>query len=679
LVPDAYRGMDRFEARKTVIKDITAEGLAVMVPNPKAGSIPPYDNTCRAGFTPPPVDENGEPTYIPYIESKKIMQPFCDRSRVVMEPMLTDQWYVDAEKLAGPARDAVTDGRVKIMPESGEKVYFHLMENIEPWCISRQLWWGHQIPVWYGPREIGGAGRFVSLADEAMRFCAATYEEAKNEILKYYQKQTEKTVILELYERDELAGNITTANIEGDRREAALPLWNITGEDVVIRIYRDPDVLDTWFSSGLWPIGTLGWPDENDPAFRKYFPTSTLITGQDILFFWVARMMMMQLEITGKVPFSTVYLHQLVRDENGVKMSKTLGNVIDPLDMIDEFGADAVRFTMTSMAAIGGSLKLSTDRIKGYRNFTTKLWNAARFTELNGVFGSDESPTQFRLNSDISQTLNKWIIGEVVKTREAVDTALTAYRFNDAANTLYSFVWGTFCDWYIEFSKPLLYGDNPAVLAETRAVMGWALDQCLILLHPIMPFITEELWGITGSRTKMLIHADWPTYQAADYVDENADREMNWVITLIEAIRSARMSMHVPVGLKIPMLTIELDDAGRTAWHHNEALIKRLARIDGLSPADAVPKGAITIPVRGGVFALPLADVIDLDEEKLRLQKTISKLSGGLNGLRARLDNPNFVASAPADVVADSRKQLSEKENELEKLNAALRRLDELA
>ncbi len=579
LVPDEYRGLDRFEARRRVVADIDAEGLMIMV------------------------------------EDKKIMQPFCDRSKVVMEPMLTDQWYVDAEKLAGPAREAVGDGRIKIMPQSGEKVYFHWMENIEPWCISRQLWWGHQIPVWYD--------------DEGNQYCAASEEEARQ--------------------------------MAGDKE-----------------LSRDPDVLDTWFSSGLWPIGTLGWPD-NTPELQKYFPTNDLITGQDILFFWVARMIMMQLEVAHDIPFHTVYLHQLVRDEKGVKMSKTLGNVIDPLETIDEFGADALRFSMASMAAIGGVLKLSMERVKGYRNFTTKLWNAARFAEMNAAFGAE---TTARIDDIASfrpkATANRWIIGEVARAREELDASLAAYRFNDAANGLYAFVWGKVCDWYVEFSKPLLNGDDADLATETRATMNWVLDQCLILLHPIMPFVTEELWSMDPARQKMLVHADWPNHSAADLLDPEADREMNWTIALIEAIRSARMQMHVPAGLKIPMLQIELDDAGRTAWMNNETLIARMARIDRLSEAAEVPKGAITIAVEGGTYALPLADIIDIGAEKERLEKSLGKLQKEIGGLSGRLNNPKFVESAPETVVSETRENLRNREQEAEKLAAALTRLDSL-
>ncbi|MGJ8585495.1 MAG: valine--tRNA ligase [Marinosulfonomonas sp.] len=618
LVPDAYRGLSSAQARKAVIADIDAEGLMIMV------------------------------------EDKKIMQPFCDRSKVVMEPMLTDQWYVDAAKLAVPALEKVKDGTVTIMPESGEKVYYNWMENIEPWCISRQLWWGHQIPVWYGP-GITKDGHIDYAPGSERLFCAASFKEVAAQAREVYGAD-------EVHERSGMSDALED-QLEG-----------FADNHKTISLWRDPDVLDTWFSSGLWPIGTLGWPNDTD-ELRKYFPTNTLITGQDILFFWVARMMMMQLEVTGEVPFDTVYLHTLVRDEKGVKMSKTLGNVVNPLELIDEFGADAVRFNMAAMAGIGASLKLNTERVKGYRNFGTKLWNAARFAEMNGVFEPGNIHTGAIRSADAKQTLNKWIIGEVAKTRTEVDTALTAYRFNDAANALYSFVWGTFCDWYIEFSKPLFYSEDEEIIAETRRVMGWALDQCLILLHPMMPFITEELWGSIGPRANMLVHEDWPEFETSEFVDENADREMNWVISLIEEIRSVRQQMHVPAGLKVPMLQIELDQAGQDAWSRNESLIMRLARVDSLTPADEMPKGAVTIAVAGATFALPLADIIDIAEEKARLEKAMEKLAKELGGLRGRLNNPKFVASAPEQVVAETRENLAEREEEEGQLKAALDRL----
>lgn len=407
---------------------------------------------------------------------------------------------------------------------------------------------------------------------------------------------------------------------------------------------------------------------------QKYFPTSTLITGQDILFFWVARMMMMQLAVVGDIPFDTVYLHGLVRDAKGKKMSKSTGNVIDPLEIIDEYGADALRFSSAAMAAMGGVLKLDMQRIAGYRNFGTKIWNAVRFAEMNEVYLNGAPSSEV---PQASATVNKWIIGETAKVRELVDEALDAYRFNDAALGLYAFVWGKVCDWYVEFAKPLLGSEDEAVKAETRATMGWVLDQCLILLHPIMPFITEELWGETAKRDGMLVHADWPTY-GSDLVDADADREMNWVISVIDNVRSARSQMHVPAGLKVPMLVTELDDAGKGAWARNEALIKKIARIDSLTDVADFPKGCVTVAVDGGTFGLPLADIIDVDEEKARLEKTLGKLAKELGGLRGRLNNPKFVASAPAEVVEEARENLAAREEEEAKLNAALARLAEL-
>ena len=589
LVPDEYRGLDRMEARERVVAAITVEGNAVMIPNPKAG-------------------DDGEADLIPHVENKPIMQPFGDRSKVVIEPMLTDQWFVETAKIVGPALDAVRDGTVQIIPESGEKTYYHWLENIEPWCISRQLWWGHQVPVWFD--------------EKGNQYCAATEAEA----------------------------------------QAQAPGKTLT---------RDPDVLDTWFSSGLWPIGTLGWPEQN-AALDKYFPTSTLITGQDILFFWVARMMMMQLAVVDQIPFDTVYLHGLVRDAKGKKMSKSTGNVIDPLDIIDEYGADALRFTNAAMASIGGVLKLDMQRIQGYRNFGTKLWNAARFAEMNEAVLSDGTVPM------ADQAVNKWIIGETAKVREVVDAAFDTYRFNDAAQALYAYVWGKVCDWYVELSKPLMNGNDEAAKEETRRVMGWVIDQCLILLHPIMPFITEELWGALGERAKMVVHADWPTYTAAELVDAVADREMNWVISLIEGIRSARSQMRVPAGLRIPMIVTELDAAGQAAWDRNEAMILKLARVVDLTHADAFPKGSITVAVPGGTFGLPLADIIDIDAEKERLEKSLGKLAKELGGLRGRLNNPKFVASAPDEVVEEARTNLAEREEEEVQLKAAMDRLNEI-
>ena len=635
LVPEEYRGLDRFEARKRVVADITAEGLAVMTVEEQKDD---EGNTIEVA--------------VPHVENKPIMQPFGDRSKVVIEPMLTDQWFVETDKIVGPALDAVKNGDVKILPESGEKTYYHWLENIEPWCISRQLWWGHQVPVWYGPDKQNDETLFFSVTGDVAppkQFCCANEEEFIAQAEAFYGKPVE---------------------IVESMSEAAS--GGFPSDATAVKVWRDPDVLDTWFSSGLWPIGTLGWPEQTD-ELQKYFPTNVLITGFDIIFFWVARMMMMQYAVVGQKPFDTVYVHALVRDEKGKKMSKSLGNVLDPLELIDEYGADAVRFTLTAMAAMGRDLKLSGNRIAGYRNFGTKLWNAARFAEMNGVY---DAYTGTR--PEAHETVNRWIIGETARMREEVDAALAAYRFNDAANALYSYVWGKVCDWFVEFSKPLLNSDDTKVAGETRQTMGWVLDQCMILLHPIMPYVTEELWGNLGSRAKMLIHTDWPTY-GAELIDTDADREMNWVIALIEDIRSARAQMHVPAGLKIPMILQTLDEAGRTAWARNEALIMKMARLDSLTEMADLPKGCITIAAEGGLFALPLADIIDVGEEKARLEKTLGKLAKEMGGLRGRLNNPKFVASAPQEVVEESREMLAVKEAEESKLNAALVRLTELA
>ncbi|UWQ96564.1 valine--tRNA ligase [Rhodobacteraceae bacterium M385] len=603
LVPDHLRGLDRFEARKRVVDEITAEGLAVMcaADDPRLGLKPKKKSGEDA--------EAEEPSEVPLVEAKPITQPFGDRSKVIIEPMLTDQWFVDTAKIVEPALDAVRSGRTKILPEQHRKVYFHWLENIEPWTISRQLWWGHQIPVWYD--------------EDGTQYCAATEEEA-------------------------------VAQADGKA------------------LTRDPDVLDTWFSSGLWPIGTLGWPEQT-PELEKYFPTSTLVSGFDIIFFWVARMMMMQLAVVDDIPFRDVYVHALVRDEKGRKMSKSIGNVLDPLELIDEYGADALRFTLTAMAAMGRDLKLSTDRIQGYRNFGTKLWNAARFAEMNEC-----KPDASFDPTTPTQTVNKWIVTETAKARIAHDEALANYRFNDAASGLYQFVWGKVCDWYLEFAKPLFASGDDAVIAETRATMAWVIDQCLILLHPTMPFITEELWGEITARDTMLVHTDWPTY-GEDLIDDASEREMSWVINLIESIRSARQQMHVPAGLKVQLLQSDLDAAGQTAFTNNAAMIQRLARLSEVTPTDAFPKGTVTIAVDGGTFGMPIADIIDVDEEKARLEKTLGKLAKELGGLRGRLNNPKFAQSAPAEVVEETKANLAAREEEEARLKQALARLAEVA
>ncbi len=583
LVPDEYRGLDRFEARKKVVAEITAEGLAVMT-----------DST----------DNDGNFSTKPFVESKSIMQPFGDRSKVVIEPMLTDQWFVETSKIVKPALDAVKNGEIKIIPASGEKTYYHWLNNIEPWCISRQLWWGHQVPVWFDK--------------DGNQYCAVTESEAQEQ----------------------------------------------AGSDV--QLTRDPDVLDTWFSSGLWPIGTLGWPEDSS-ALNQYFPTSTLVTGQDILFFWVARMIMMQLAVRNEIPFDTVYLHGLVRDAKGKKMSKSTGNVVDPIDIIDEYGADALRFTNASMASIGGVLKLDTQRIAGYRNFGTKLWNAARFASLNEAKFGVSVPTA-------KETVNRWIVGETVKALNEVNIAFDQFRFNDAAQVLYSFVWGTVCDWFVELSKPLLNSADFKIKSETQQTMGWVIDQCLILLHPIMPFITEELWETLSQRNEMLVHCDWPEFDSA-LIDHAADLEMNWVVNLIESIRSARAQLRVPAGLKIPMIFLKMDSDAKQAWENNSEMIQKLARITELTSAEDIPKGSIAISAKGASFALPLEDIIDVNEEKKRLSKSLDKLQKEISALKGRLQNSKFIESAPEEVILETQENLVLREEEEAKLSSAASQL----
>ena len=660
LVPDHLRGLDRFEAREKVVAEITAEGLAVMT----EATDPRLGKPVKAPVAPEEggEDRTEEQNLVPLVEAKPIMQPFGDRSKVVIEPMLTDQWFVDAEKVVGPALDAVRSGRIRIMPESGEKTYYHWLENIEPWCISRQLWWGPPDPGLVHPRR----GRLVpGLRRDRGRGPREGHGDlARGHGIPHRRRRARGR-----------RGPAGTARDHGRHRRghhphlrrpdaaADVPRCGCAGYVVLVRPLAHRDARLARGNAG---------------QCSGISPTDVLVTGSDILFFWVARMIMMQLAVVDEVPFHTVYLHQLVRDEKGKKMSKTTGNVIDPLEVVEEYGADALRFNNAAMASIGGVLKMSMDRIAGYRNFGTKLWNACRFAEMNEVFTAHETAEDPAWVVPAQQTVNRWILGETARVRETVDLALAEYRFNDAANALYAFVWGKVCDWYVEFSKPLFADENPAVVTETRATMAWVLDQCLIMLHPIMPFITEELWGTLGTRSKMLVHTDWPTYAAADVVDTKAEAEMSWVIALIEGVRSARAQMHVPAGLYVPLLVTGLGAEDRAAWERNEALIKRLARIESLSEVTEFPKGCVTVPVGSATFGMPLADIIDVAAEKARLEKSITKLAKEIGGLRGRLKNPKFAESAPPEVVEEARDNLAAREMEEAKLQEALARLAEL-
>jgi valyl-tRNA synthetase len=603
----AMHGTDRFAARKAIVARLEEMGL---------------------------VDK---------IEPNTHVVPHGDRSNVVIEPYLTDQWYVNAKELAKPAIAAVRSGKTKFVPKNWEKTYFDWMENIQPWCISRQLWWGHQIPAWYGP--------------DGKVFVALTQTEAQAEADKHYGKKAALT--------------------------------------------RDEDVLDTWFSSALWPFSTLGWPDTTD-ALKRYYPTSTLVTGFDIIFFWVARMMMMGLHFMKEIPFHDVYIHALVRDAAGAKMSKSKGNVIDPLALIDEYGADALRFTLAAMAAMGRDIKLSTQRVEGYRNFATKLWNAARFAEMNGC----ATVAKFDPKS-AKETLNRWIAHETAKAAAEVTEAIEAYRFNDAAAAVYRFVWNIYCDWYLELAKPLLTGPDGAGKSETRAMVAWARDEILKLLHPFMPFVTEELWAVTSqpvipgragsanpesrnttggaasldsgsSRSgpgmtgrDLLALSQWPKLQGLS--DDKAEAEIGWVIDLVTAIRSVRAEMNITAAIPLVLANVSAESKARAErWAE---FIKRLARVSDISSVAAAPKGSVQMVVRGEVAALPLKGVIDLGAERARLAKDMQKADADIARVDGKLNNANFVARAPEEVVEEEKEKREEALARKTKIAEALDRL----
>jgi len=607
LVPDEYRGLDRYEARKRIVEAITAEGLAV---------------TTR--------DADGNE--IPFVENKTIMQPFGDRSGVVIEPMLTDQWFADARTLARPAIEAVREGRTRFVPKNWEKTYFEWMENIQPWCISRQLWWGHQIPAWYGP--------------DGKVFVAKSEKEALDEAVEYY-----------------LAVDTPWKAWVEDKLENFKP-----GEILT----RDEDVLDTWFSSALWPFSTLGWPNQT-PELARHYKTDVLVTGFDIIFFWVARMMMMGLHFMHEEPFHTVYVHALVRDKNGQKMSKSKGNVIDPLDLIGEYGADALRFTLAIMAAQGRDVKLDPARVAGYRNFGTKLWNAARFAEMNGAaHRADFRPAEAKL------TINRWILTELSRTANTTTEGIEAFRFNEAAGAVYRFVWNLFCDWYLELLKPVFAGEDEAAKDESRAVMAHVLDEILKLLHPFMPFITEELWEQTAdqgrAREMLLCHAPWP---APDFEDVEAAAEVNWLVDLVSGIRSARSEMNVPPAAVAPLVLVGAAAATRERAARHDPAIRRLARVGEVTFADAAPKGSAQIVIGEATACLPLGDLIDLKVEGARLAKELAKNTDEIARLDKKLGNEKFVANAPAEIVEAEREKLAELQVVRNRLETALQRVRE--
>jgi valyl-tRNA synthetase len=571
--------------------------------------------------------------------------PHGDRSGAVLEPYLTDQWYVDAKTLAQPAMTAVREGKTVFVPPQWEATFFNWMENIQPWCISRQIWWGHQIPAWYGFTRVGTTT--LTTSDDEL-IVAETENEAVDLAEAYY-----KTPVVVLKSSSDVIPWI-------EKFQSGKPLD-------VHPIIRDPDVLDTWFSSALWPFSTLGWPDQT-PELKRFYPTSTLVTGFDIIFFWVARMMMMGLHFMKEVPFHDVYIHALVRDERGQKMSKSKGNVIDPLAVIDEYGADALRFTLAAMAAQGRDIKLSSQRVEGYRNFATKLWNAARFTEINGC--ARDSAFDPR---KVQETLNRWIAHETASTADQVTTAIRAYKFNDAAGAIYRFVWNVYCDWYLELIKPVLTGPDGAAKSETRAAAVWALDQILKLLHPFMPFVTEELWRVTGAgRETLLALSDWPSLEGLG--DAQAEAEIGWVIDLITSIRSVRAEINVNVALPLAMIKVGDHVWGRAQrWSE---FIKRMAKISSVNRIPIPKPGTLQLIVRGEIVGLELAGLVDLAAERARLTKELAKCDADIARVDAKLGNPNFVARAPEEVVEEEKEKREEALTRKVKIAEALQRLE---
>ncbi|ARQ09933.1 valyl-tRNA synthetase [Rhizobium etli] len=599
---DRLEGQDRFYARKVIVEILEDAGL---------------------------VDK---------IEPHKHVVPHGDRGGVPIEPRLTEQWFVDNKTLGQPALESVREGRTRFIPRNWENTYFNWLENIEPWCISRQLWWGHQIPAWYGP--------------DGQVFVEKTEEEALQAAIQHYlsHEGPMKAYVEDLLENFK-PGEILT---------------------------RDEDVLDTWFSSALWPFSTLGWPDET-PELARYYPTNVLVTGFDIIPFWVVRMMQMGLHFMKDEngdpvePFHTIYIHALVRDKNGQKMSKSKGNVIDPLELIDEYGADALRFTLAIMAAQGRDVKLDPARIAGYRNFGTKLWNATRFAEMNGA----KSDPHF-VPEAAELTINRWILTELARTERDVTEALEAFRFNDAAGALYRFVWNEVCDWYLELLKPVFSGDDEGAKAEAQACSAYILEEIYKLLHPFMPFMTEELWAHTAGEGKerdtLVCHAEWP---APSYADDAAADEINWLIDLVSGIRSVRAEMNVPPSATAPLVVVKANNLTRERLFRHDAAIKRLARVEAISLADDAPKGAAQIVVAEATVCLPLGNLIDLAAEKARLEKAISKMDGEIARINGKLSNEKFVANANPEVVEAERERLDELKGQIASLKTAHSRVTE--
>jgi valyl-tRNA synthetase len=602
LVPEKYLCQDRFVVRDMIVADMKAAGMLI-----------PHVTK----------DKDGEEV-VADAEPRTIATPFGDRGGVVIEPWLTDQWYVNAAELAKAPLEAVRSGVVEIVPKSWEKTFFNWMENIQPWCVSRQLWWGHRIPAWY--------------ADDGNIFVAESEEGALEKARSHYGPSAK-------IEFGEMVQGFEGPKSSPDARV----------------LYRDSDVLDTWFSSALWPFATLGWPEQAE-LVQRHYPNDLLISGFDILFFWDARMMMMGQAMTGKNPWPRLYLHGLVRAPDGQKMSKSKGNVVDPLGLIDQFGADALRFFMAAMESQGRDIKMDERRVEGYRNFATKLWNAARFCQSNGIGASSSLAAP-----PARSAVNKWIIGEVVETLAALDQAMADLRFDAAANAVYHFVWDQFCDWYIELIKG-------SFDAETKAVAGWVLDQILVMLHPFMPFVTEELWSKLGDRADYpLITAKWP--EPGVGVDAAAKAEVDWLIALIGNLRTAKNELGIVPGAKLDAFLPDPSAATRGIIERNPGAIERLARLNGIR-FEAAPAGAaMQIGAGDANIVVPLEGVIDIAAEKARLTKALELSTKEAKSLEGRLSNPAFVEKAKPEAVEKARADHALHAAEAERLAAALVRL----
>jgi valyl-tRNA synthetase len=628
-IPERYVGLDRYVARKTVVDEIQSMGL------------------------------------LREIEDRVIAQPFGDRSGVVIEPLMTDQWYVDAKVMAQPALKAVQDGRTTFEPKHWDKTYYHWLENIEPWCISRQLWWGHRIPAWYGPLRQADVATSDQLelpeyADpgETLNFAHA----------KIFVGENESAVRAEA---EAYYGRAVVFTSE----PAKSGVTGLFQPQSPVALRQDEDVLDTWFSSALWPFSTLGWPETTEDL-KRFYPTDVLVTSFDIIFFWVARMMMMGLHFMEEVPFKQVFINALVLDEKGQKMSKTKGNVIDPLDLVDEYGADALRFTLTAMSGPARNIRLSKQRVEGYRNFGTKLWNAARFCQMNEC-----TPIAAFDPSAVTGTLNRWLRGELAKAEAAVTDALDRFAFDEAAGALYRFIWNTFCDWHLELAKPILNGDDEVAKAETRATTGWALDQTLKLLHPVAPFITEALWAATAefgpARSGLLMDEAWPN-SPDGFIDAEAQAEIGWLIDLVSDIRSVRSEMNVPPSAKPPLTLVGASEVTRARLARHRASLLALGRVDSVAVADIAPSGAVSFPSGEATAALSIAVYIDVTAELARLHKALAVADSDIARVNNKLGSADFMAKAPEAVVAESREKLAEAQAAKAKLLAALTRLQTL-